>query len=445
MKKLTKRILVLLTVLALTITGMTFTPNTKASAADASGRKIVVSLGDSYSSGEGIEPFFGQDKKSAEKVKDEDWLAHRSEKAWSGMLKVDGQKMVKDDNWFFVAASGAEVENLTGTFTKSYNYDGLKGSKDLAPQFDVFDEVNKKYGEGSIDFVTMSIGGNDVGFASIMVTAIQKPNELDALLEDTWDRFMNEQTVGGKKVPSIRESIKESYRAIAKKAGSQAAIIVAGYPKLLNPAGFTVVIYKVSGETATKVDEWAAKLNAEIKKAVEECKEEGLNIYYVSVEEAFEGHEAYSSDPYINSAILGSKDQDLDSTEMISGYSLHPNESGAKAYAKEVQKVVDEVTKASAGKTEPETKTKATKPVVTATVKSGTVTLKWDKVEGATKYKVIEYVNGKAKTVKSLKKSKTSYKISGREAGKYTFAVKAYVKGKWTKITKTDKVSVTVK
>lgn len=441
MKKITKRILVLLTVLALTVTGMTFTPNAKASAADASGKKIVVSLGDSYSSGEGIEPFFGQDKKSAEKVEDEDWLAHRSEKAWSGMLKVDGQKMVKDDNWFFVAASGAEVENLTGTFTKTYDYDGLKGSKALAPQFDVFDEVNKKYGEGSIDFVTMSIGGNDVGFASIMVTAIQKPTELDALLENTWDRFMNEQTVDGKKVPSIRESIKETYRAIAKKAGSQAAIIVAGYPKLLNPAGFSVVIYRVSGETATKVDEWAAKLNAEIQKAVEECKKEGLNIYYVSVEEAFEGHEAYSSDPYINNAILGSKDQDLNSKELISSYSLHPNVSGAKAYAKEVQKVVDEVTKASAVKPE----TKATKPVVTASVKAGTVTLKWDKVEGATKYKVIEYVNGKAKAVKSLKKTKTSYKISGREAGKYTFAVKAYVNGKWTKITKKDKVSVTVK
>lgn len=445
MKKLTKRILVLLTVLALTITGMTFTPNTKASAADASGKKIVVSLGDSYSSGEGIEPFFGQDKKSAEKVKDEDWLAHRSEKAWSGMLKVDGQKMVKDDNWFFVAASGAEVENLTGTFTKSYNYDGLNGSKDLAPQFDVFDEVNKKYGEGSIDFVTISIGGNDVGFADIMMTAIQKPTRLDETLGSTWENFMEGVNIGGKQIPAIRDNIKEAYKTIAEKAGKQTAIIVVGYPMLLNPAGFNVIIYNVSSDTAKKVDEWAKKLNAEIKNIVEECKKEGLNIYYVSVEEAFEGHEAYSKDPYINSVMVGAQAQDLDSTGMVSGYSLHPNESGAKAYAKEVQKVVDEVTKASAGKTEPETKTKATKPVVTATVKSGTVTLKWDKVEGATKYKVIEYVNGKAKTVKSLKKSKTSYKISGREAGKYTFAVKAYIKGKWTKITKTDKVSVTVK
>ena len=141
MIKMIKRVLTLITVMALVLAGFEFTAPVNVKAADVSGKKIVVSLGDSYSSGEGIEPFFGQEKDSADKVKDEDWLAHRSKKAWSSLLKADGQKMVKDDNWFFVAASGAEVENLTDTFTKSYNYDGLSGSKALAPQFDIFDEA----------------------------------------------------------------------------------------------------------------------------------------------------------------------------------------------------------------------------------------------------------------------------------------------------------------
>ena len=145
MKKRIKRVLTLITAMALVFAGLNFTAPVNVKAADASGKKIVVSLGDSYSSGEGIEPFFGQDKDSAEKVEDEDWLAHRSKKAWSSLLKIDGQKMTKDDNWFFVAASGAEVENLTDTFTKSYNYDGLSGSKALVPQFDVFEEVSTGY------------------------------------------------------------------------------------------------------------------------------------------------------------------------------------------------------------------------------------------------------------------------------------------------------------
>ena len=433
MKKRIKRVLTLITAMALVLAGLNFTAPVNVKAADASGKKIVVSLGDSYSSGEGIEPFFGQDKDSADKVEDEDWLAHRSKKAWSSLLKIDGQKMTKDDNWFFVAASGAEVGNLTGTFTKSYNYDGLSGSKALAPQFDVFEEVNKKYGEGSIDFVTISIGGNDVGFTDIMITAIQKPTELDDLLETTWKRFMD----GTDDTPAIRDNIKEAYKAIAKKAGKQASIIVAGYPKLLNPDGFNVIIYKVTSETATKVDEWASKLNDEIAKIVEECKEEGLNIYFVSVEDAFTGHEAYSDDPYINNVIVGTQSQDLNSENVVSSYSLHPNATGAKAYAKEVQKVIDSISKSS-------TSGKTTKPVVTATSKKGKITLKWDKVEGATKYRVVEYVNGKAKTVKTTKK--TSLSIKNRTKGEeYTFAVKAYVNKKWTKITSSDKKTVTVK
>ena len=37
---------------------------------------IVVSLGDSYSAGEGIEPFYGQGLAIKDKVLNEDWLAH---------------------------------------------------------------------------------------------------------------------------------------------------------------------------------------------------------------------------------------------------------------------------------------------------------------------------------------------------------------------------------
>ena len=49
---------------------------------------VVVSLGDSYSSGEGIEDFYGQEKEWEQRVKDEDWLAHRSTKSWPSLLKI---------------------------------------------------------------------------------------------------------------------------------------------------------------------------------------------------------------------------------------------------------------------------------------------------------------------------------------------------------------------
>ena len=67
---------------------------------------IVVSLGDSYSSGEGIEPFYEQYKDIAEKVKNPDWLAHRSIESWPGKVKIDGldgqlRDHRTDGHWFF--------------------------------------------------------------------------------------------------------------------------------------------------------------------------------------------------------------------------------------------------------------------------------------------------------------------------------------------------------
>ena len=64
--------------------------------------KIVVSLGDSFSSGEGIEKFYGQDLPLGLRVKNEDWLAHRSTQSWPGRLKIPNTKKMKESlsNYF---------------------------------------------------------------------------------------------------------------------------------------------------------------------------------------------------------------------------------------------------------------------------------------------------------------------------------------------------------
>ena len=113
-------------------------------------QKIMVSLGDSYSSGEGIEPFYGQNEKISKKVNNPDWLAHRSEKAWSGMLSLSTVNGVmsenRNKNWFFVAASGATTQNIRYNFLKEYDKSGYKGSYSLAPQLAIFDELGGKQG-----------------------------------------------------------------------------------------------------------------------------------------------------------------------------------------------------------------------------------------------------------------------------------------------------------
>ena len=339
MIKLKNRILSFFTAAVIAFAGLGIVPSfsAAASAAGVDDKPIIVSLGDSYSAGEGIEPFYGQDKPTAEKVKDQDWLAHRSEKAWSGMLKLDGVKGTMKDNrgtnWFFAAASGAETKHISGSFKKSYNYDGKKGSVKLDPQIKIFDSIPA----GTVDYVTLTLGGNDIGFVEMMVAAVMKPGSLEKTITSGLEKFDS----------SIKAKLKKAYKAIAKAAGSQATIIVVGYPHLLNEEGFKVEnipllgTVTVTAETAKAVNDSVDKLNEKTADLVDECRAEGMNICFVPVVKAFSGHEAYTKDAYINSAYTKAQPEDINTGSLISAYSMHPNTKGAKAYASVVQKKIN--------------------------------------------------------------------------------------------------------
>lgn len=84
------------------------------------------------------------------------------------------------------------------------------------------------------------------------------------------------------------------------------------------------------------------------------------------------------------------------------------------------------------------------KPAVTAAAKNGGITLKWDRVPGATKYKVCRYMNGKLKEL--IVTEKTAVRLTNAKSGRtYSFAVRAYVNGKWTKVYKSDLVTAKAK
>lgn len=323
---------------------------------------VVVSLGDSYSSGEGVEPFFGQNDENPEE--NDDWLAHRSELCWSGKLRVpgpDGEDLTlnehrndadnPDGNWYFVASSGAETRHLNGKQGKTVKRlvsDGITLTKylyeksyDLDPQLDVFDDIPK----GTVDYVTLSLGGNDAEFVGVIQSTIKSMKMLDFnnlrdKLNAVWEKYDRE----------IRDNLVKSYRDIRAKAGDQATIIVAGYPQLLDASeGHAAIIHP---EEAKLINTNVSKFNSKIKGLVDNLREdEKMSIYFASVEERFEGHEAFSDDPYINPIIIGPQDQDLDQTitGAVSSYSVHPNEKGTWAYARAVQQRIDWLEDSKAG------------------------------------------------------------------------------------------------
>lgn len=333
-----RRALALVCIFALLLSA--FPVSITAQAAGTNESKIIVSMGDSYSAGEGIPPF-GKEFFLSKKVQDPDWLAHRSQFSWPSMLMLPSVKgpmsMHRNENWFFTAVSGAETIHFYSEQKKLYYRESLLkpyiGSMDLPPQLDIFDQLNGK----KADYVTMTIGGNDAGFAKIIKDGVVlgstylKFGDLEKQLDDTWDRFYEKD--------GIEDDIRQAYKDVSLKAGSQAKIIVAGYPTLLSPGG---VVDFISIEEAMLVNENVRKFNKALESLVNSCWASGMNIYFVSVEKEFNGREAHSSFPYLNGIIPFAQSEDL-TEEVGSAYSVHPNLQGAMAYARCVQAKINEL------------------------------------------------------------------------------------------------------
>ncbi len=315
---------------------------------------IIVSLGDSYSSGESIIPFYGQEKKVPERVKDHNWLAHRSTKSWPSLLKIPGVEGTMSNyrvefgdtstanvQWYFGAVSGAETKHFKGerqnkeyckNIGSSSNPWYLFGTEELPKQLDIFKSI-----DGDVDYVTLSIGGNDIGFADVVTTCAVNcvylhfgaTAKLEDQFNDTWAGFS-----------TTKANIRQAYEDVSAAAGSQAAIIIAGYPQLLDPSGKGFVINK---KEANLVNTNVSRFNDEIESIVNECRCSGMNIYFVDVESEFSDHLAYSNSPWINKIIFGKKEQDLSDIGIGSAYSVHPNEQGAQAYARCVNAKIKEI------------------------------------------------------------------------------------------------------
>lgn len=316
---------------------------------------IMVSLGDSYSSGEGIPDFYGQEKSLADKVLDRDWLAHRSTLSWPGQLMVPGitadgktmkdYKVAADETssaacqWYFSAVSGAESKHIKNESQNKYYYqketlfsDPLEDTVPLLPQLDIFNRIDGR----SVDYVTMSLGGNDVDFAGVVTRTV-------------WDsKYIGHAGTAVKlallwnKIDTYKANIKQAYKDVAACAPN-AAIIVAGYPKLFSNWGSGAI----SPIEAAEVNDSVVKFNDVLDGLVTECSNEGINIHFVNVIGAFDGHGAGADDEWINPIMLR-QSEDLDCNPMhitsyFSSYSVHPNKKGAEEYAKCVNEKIEEI------------------------------------------------------------------------------------------------------
>lgn len=350
-------------------------------------KRIVVSMGDSYSSGEGIDPFYGSRFADQEKEREalDDWIARRSIDSWPGQLRLpvvgelrdykDGDS--EEAEWLFCAATGAVTWHIEHGFEKHYlNFSSLTDlhsvREELDPQIKVFDKLET----GAVpDYITLTLGGNDLGFVEIVTQALlqqsyKNPIFIDTVL-DMAEKKLLEKTINdkGEEELSVQEKLRQAYKTIYDRASDKDRdlhpwLLVAGYPHLLNDGkdkngkslgdlATNVLIY--DQYEAEKINKKIDIFNATIRKIVDDLYEnEHMQIVFVDVTDAFRTHEAYTKDPWINGVVLMPDEDSVDIRPVVifedtsginpNGKTMHPTATGAyMGYRKCVQEAIDKI------------------------------------------------------------------------------------------------------
>ena len=281
-----------------------------------------VALGDSFSSGEGVPPFIsGKDGKEI--------VCHRSTRAYAKLLDQDPD--LNFDLQAFEACSGATtwevIENQLSAVTED------------------------------TDLVTVTIGGNDVGF-SWFVTQCLEPKEISLA-------FGGESCEKGKtpyaditaNISRLHNGLGYVLGKIQDEIGPNTKVLVVGYPFVVEerlfagrlgltcsatvpsglllltgapgPALLTVLPLLNSvlpllnrAEQRAAVDITLA-LNAAIGDAVTATGDDRFHYVSAAGNPPFRGHDMCSGQPYFNDLDLVHKD-----------YTAHPNKKGQATYAK---------------------------------------------------------------------------------------------------------------
>jgi lysophospholipase L1-like esterase len=152
---------------------------------------------------------------------------------------------------------------------------------------------------GTTTLVTMTIGGNDIGFANLIYQCTL--SDCSAALDRT--RASLETTLGA--------ALDQVYGTVKSRAAFGAKILVLGYPRVFSGAGCFGTL-GISSTERTKANALADALDQTTA-----AHASAGGVTYKSAIGAFTGHAVCSSSPWLNGLNL-----------LRTGESYHPNRSG---------------------------------------------------------------------------------------------------------------------
>lgn len=175
---------------------------------------------------------------------------------------------------------------------------GAETSDVLADQLDTLD--------GGTAYVSMTIGGNDVGFAGV-ITQCALPgwiSDCDGAVDDSLEVLRTE-------LPDRLDTV---YAEIGDRAPN-AQVAVAGYPLLFNGRDCSLLTF-FSGREMTRLNAGTAELDELIEE-----RATGAGFSYVEVRDDFAGHAVCDRPAWVNNLSLPIDE------------SFHPNRAGNQGYA----------------------------------------------------------------------------------------------------------------
>lgn len=243
-------------------------------------KQNYVAMGDSYSSGESNSPYIAPSDTDN---------CHRSYQAYPMILGANSPDLK------FVACSGA----ATGDLYENYNSE--------PPQLDSLDS--------STTLVTISIGGNDIGFAQYAFDCINPTSNCD----ESSEAYLNIMGNANFSLPSLLSTLFQQIHTLAPNA----QVYVLGYPYVAAQGG-SYCPYLTSGEIDA-ITNVADALDNTVSSAVTTMQNSGASFHFVdprAVGNPFLYHDVCSSNGYFVNIINGDP----------STYSFHPNQQGQLAY-----------------------------------------------------------------------------------------------------------------
>jgi hypothetical protein len=287
-----------------------------------------VSLGDSYSAGEGLHPFNAFTETDTAHLGNG---CHRSSEAYSQLLRFEGPSPAQR----FVACSGAVTSDVFNQFTVT----DKKGNSIVVPP-QVAPGVHPEVG-----LVTITIGGNDVVFSSVVTHCFLRSNCMKARFEPPDDnpargiilpKAAQLDTWAFEAIKKVQDKMDALYPKL-RDAYPNARIIVIGYPYLfpdrdapyLNLSDCQTILRRFSHNERVAVRGLQDELNQRLHDSAAEA-----HIEFISPAAGWKDHEpcgkseqqyTNSIKPFILSSGAGLTPGD--------GGTFHPNTAGQRELA----------------------------------------------------------------------------------------------------------------